>query len=100
MPFLPAAYLDGLTSGHLDWPPTVGAVPVPPPTVFVNGRPVVVTGSTYITHVNSKGIPHPFPTAIGTSNVTAYGMPMCRIGDFLSCGDMLANGSKDVLLGP
>ena len=99
MPFLPVAYWDGLTSGHLDWPPTVGTL-AGTPTVFINGHPVAVTGSQYVTHVNSKGIPHPLPTAIGTSNVTAYGKPVCRVGDLLSCGDMLSNGSPSVLMGP
>lgn len=93
------AFWDGLTSGHFDWPPTVGTL-IGTPTVFLNGRPVAVTGSTYVTHVNSKGIPHPSPTAIGTSNVCAYGMPVCRVGDLLSCGDMIANGSNSVFMGP
>ena len=98
MPLKPIAYLDGLTTGHLDWPPTIGAAGQP--TVLINGRPVAYNTAVYVTHVNSKGVPHPSPTAIGTGTVTVYGQPICRVGDFLSCGDMIINGCPSVLAGP
>jgi uncharacterized Zn-binding protein involved in type VI secretion len=94
----PVAFLPAPTSGHLSWPPTLG-IPAEP-TVFVNNIPVAFTGAVYATHVNYLGIPHPSPTAIGTSTVTVYNRPICRIGDFLTCGDMIVSASNNTFAGP
>lgn len=98
MSFRPVAYLPGATTGHLTWPPTIGATTVG--TVRINGIAVSYNTASYITHVNNLGIPHPNPICIAVGTVLAYGQPIGRVGDFLSCGDTLANGSPNVLAGP
>lgn len=94
----PVAYLTGATTGHLTWPPTVGVTLES--TVLANGIPVSFATAVYVTHINHLGIPHPSPVVVGSEpTVTVYGKPIGRIGDYLSCGDTLANGSNSVFAG-
>ena len=50
----------------------------------------------------SAGHPHCYPAtpAVGcSSDVIINGLPACRIGDSISCGDTMAEGSSDVIIG-
>lgn len=64
-----------------------------PPTVFVNGRGIIVLGDPVTPHGTS---PHSSPVMSQSSaTVSAYGILICRAGDSATCGH-LATGSTDV----
>lgn len=65
-------------------------------TVFANGLPVSVDGST----VNGHGLDFPTVTANGSPTVFINGIPVNRQGDEDECGHGRAEGSPDVFVGP
>ena len=65
-------------------------------TVFANGLPVSVDGST----VNGHGLHFPTSTANGSPTVFINGIPVNRQGDADECGHGRAEGSPDVFVGP
>lgn len=68
------------------------------PTVFVNGRPVVVVGDAVSPH-GPPIPPHIGPVMqTGSSTVFANGKPACRAGDLANCGHT-ATGSQNVFAG-
>ena len=68
------------------------------PTVFVNGRPVVVVGDAVSPH-GPPIPPHIGPVMqTGSSTVSANGIPVCRAGDLANCGHT-ATGSQNVFAG-
>jgi uncharacterized Zn-binding protein involved in type VI secretion len=42
---------------------------------------------------------HAGTSASGSSKVFANGLPVCRIGDAISCGSTMAHGSSKVIIG-
>ena len=70
--------------------------------VFVNGRACATIGSAYEEHQcqNHGGNDHHSSTqAQGSSTVFINGKAAARVGDYISCGDMVAEGSSDVFIG-
>lgn len=93
------AFISSPTIGHGCWPPTM--ISQGSSTVFVNGLPAAAMGNAIIPHTC---VAPPFPThagvvAQGSTSVFIEGSPAARIGDMTSCGDMIAMGSPNVLVG-
>ena len=63
--------------------------------VFVNGRPVHLLSHYWPTHTCGQSS-HDSITVQGSENIFVNGLPLARIGDALSCGDMIAEGSENV----
>jgi uncharacterized Zn-binding protein involved in type VI secretion len=67
--------------------------------VIINGLPAAVVGSLYSPHA-PYGSPHPPHNAatitVGSDTVFVEGIPLARVGDPLSCGHSIADGSPDV----
>jgi len=85
--------LGDLSSGH-------GCFPARPSTsassdVKVNGIGVVRVGDSYATHCCGPSC-HGGSLSGGSPNVTANGLAVGRIGDPISCGDTVAQGSPNV----
>ena len=88
--------LGDLSTGHGCFPPQIalsGSF-----NVFVNGRPVVKTGSSWSPHTCVDAT-HPGTQVLGSLSVLVNGVPMARIGDFISCGSFCATGSTNVFAG-
>lgn len=85
------------TTGHDDWPPTEcieGSS-----NVFANGKPACIQGSHFAEHCDDDDNCHT-PVAVGgSSSIFINGKPAIRIGDKLSCGDTIAEGSPDINIG-
>lgn len=83
------------TAGHC-----FGPVPLldGAPTVFVNGKAVGVIGGKYPPHTCGTST-HQGSLAKGSATAFACGRAICRIGDKLSCGDTVAQGSPNVFVG-
>lgn len=64
------------------------------PDVMANGKGVVVVGSLYDPH--SKPNP-PNSLVTGSPSIMVNGKAVGRTGDLVSCGDLVAAGSPDVL---
>jgi uncharacterized Zn-binding protein involved in type VI secretion len=71
-------------------------------TVFINGRPAAVVGTVDSPH-SPWGPPHPPHDAAtivqGSSTVNIEGKAAARVGDPLSCGHAVGQGSPDVTIG-
>ena len=63
--------------------------------VRVNGKPIVVTG----TSVNGTSVTDNGITAGGSGTVRAGGKPVVRTGDVDTCGHARTGGSADVRIG-
>jgi len=67
--------------------------------VLINGMPAAVVGSVDSSHA-PYGNPHPpheAATVVGGSDtVLVEGFPLARVGDPLSCGHAIGDGSPDV----
>jgi uncharacterized Zn-binding protein involved in type VI secretion len=92
------------STGHACYPPTNAIGPYAPPTVKINGRLVQLKGITmYAPH--SCGAKTPVHAGVmrmvveGAPFVTIGGIAVVRIGDLISCGDVVAVGSKDTFVG-
>jgi uncharacterized Zn-binding protein involved in type VI secretion len=65
-------------------------------TVFVNGRPIAVTGNPVTSHYNN----HLAATTFGSvDSVLVNGRPIVVEGDVDSCGHARINGSDSVFVG-
>lgn len=95
----PAARITSMTTGHGCWPPTMickGA-----DTVIAEGLPVSMLGHPAIPHIC---VVLPFPAhglvvAKGSGTVIVEGIPAARIGDDMSCGDVISSGASKVITG-
>ena len=95
----PSAQITSMTTGHGCWPPTMicqGAE-----TVIAEGLPVSMLSHAAIPHVC---VVVPFPIhgliiAEGSGTVIIEGLSAARIGDGMSCGDMIASGANNVITG-
>jgi uncharacterized Zn-binding protein involved in type VI secretion len=67
--------------------------------VFVNGRGWHRLGDGWASHGCAACQPHGGSAASGSSTVFVNGLPACRIGDAVSCGSTMAEGSSDVFCG-
>jgi uncharacterized Zn-binding protein involved in type VI secretion len=67
--------------------------------VLINGQPAAVVGSVDSSHA-PYGNPHPPHEAAtvvsGSDTVLVENIPLARVGDPLSCGHSIGDGSPDV----
>lgn len=87
---LPIIRSTDLTQGHC-WAPTLPDPQTCSQTVFINGLPVVVVGSSYLPHTPGCTAPpttHPVNTVRGSNTIYIEGRLVTRQGDPLSCGDI------------
>ena len=99
-------YLGALSTGHICYPPT--ALTVASPNVFVNffrgkGGPAGRLGDLFAPHAcpcSNCPPPHAIRAiSMGPKNVYFNFRPPGRIGDQISCGDIVAEGSFNVFAG-
>lgn len=86
-----ASYNGCLTTGHETAPPTT--ITATQSVVFINGVAALVEGDKIVPHAGHEG------SVIGTSNVFINGKRMIHIGDSVTCGDHVAQGSPTVFIG-
>lgn len=67
--------------------------------VFVNGIAVHRQGDSWIPHSCPSSSPHGATLVSGSSSVYVNGKQVGRIGDPISCGSTVAEGSSDVFVG-
>lgn len=91
---MPAANRKGDMSAGADDPPT--AAQSGSPDVIINGKDAMRVGDPYVPH---GGGPHSRSVSSGSSVVIVNGQKAARIGDDLDCGDVIAEGSPDVVIG-
>jgi len=85
-------------TGHGWWPPRANAQGSP--NVYVNGAAAHRQGDAWASHC-CPAIPecHGGSTAAGSGSVYCNGAQLCRIGDPVSCGSSVAQGSSNVFAG-
>ncbi|QZI90516.1 hypothetical protein MYOV003v1_p0192 [Vibrio phage 207E48.1] len=95
----PLSYKGASTTGHGCFPPQTCVQGSPD--VMVNGKPVLRVGDAQTGHTCvKKPYPfHPSKLAAGSATVMINGMPAGRIGDSTGCGDVIAEGSSNVMVG-
>lgn len=83
----------------MSWAPlhVTGQVTMGSPNVFINGRPAIIA-SRSVGHCAEHG-PGAQPVAEGSSRVYINGYPVARVGDRLTCGAVISEGSPDVRIG-
>lgn len=88
--------LGDLCSGHGCWPPRSSITASD--NVFVNGQGAVRLNDQYAVHCCKKEC-HDGVLAMGSSTVFVNGRNLGRIGDPVSCGSVVAQGSSNVFAG-
>lgn len=87
------AVVGSLCTGHNGYPPRKAIQG--DPTITINGKPIHRLGDAWEPHSDGThshdGISI---TAIG--NITANGIPICVVGDSISCGSKIATGADGV----
>lgn len=91
-----AARLGDTSTGHGSFPPM--AADQGSPNVLINGIPAHRQGDHWAGHSNGKSW-HDGVLLGGSSTVLINGRPAGRIGDAISCGDTVATGSGNVIIG-
>jgi len=91
-----AARLGDLCTGHGCWParPNIEASP----DVFIDGIAAHRQGDGWATHVCPPSPPHGGTTSSGSPTVFVNGSPKARVGDPVSCGSSIADGSPTVVV--
>lgn len=89
--------------GDLSTPDPCGAPArgndVASPNVFVNSKKVHRKTDGWIDHACPASAPHDATTTGGSSTVFVNGLAITRVGDSISCGSTIAQGSADVFAG-
>lgn len=67
--------------------------------VFINERGAGRLNDTYASHSCKIHSPHVGHVSNGSTTVFINGRPAARIGDSISCGGSVAEGSPDVFIG-
>jgi len=67
------------------------------PDVFINNKPVITQGCSYGPHTD--GDDTHTGTAAGGGTVFCNGKPVQKVGDMVSCGSIMLEGSADVSIG-
>lgn len=96
---MPSATLASKTTGHACWPSTTICQACS--TVIVQGLPAACVSHAAIPHTC---ITLPFPThglvvASASGSVIIENLPAARVGDSMSCGDLIASGVTTVITG-
>lgn len=91
------------STGHGCFPPTP-MLATPVSKTFVNNKKVGVVSNASFHATHSCGIVvHQQPSArahvSGSNNTFIEGFPAARIGDNISCGDAIAQGSTNTFIG-
>lgn len=95
----PVASIGDSTTGHSCWPTTnicQGAS-----TMVVQGKSPSRVGDAAVPHTCTRD---PYPThslviSKGSSSVIYENMPVARIGDDMSCTDIIASGNNTIIIG-
>ena len=67
--------------------------------VMINGRGAHRLNDSWAIHgACSDHSPHGGSASGGSPDVYVNGRPLCRIGDSISCGDVMMTGSGDVIV--
>ena len=91
--------LGDLSAGHPHCYPTRPNTEASP-NVFVNNKGAHRLGDAWAVHgACPDHTPHGGAASSGSGSVYVNGKPVCRIGDAISCGDTMAQGSGDVFAG-
>tara|TARA_A200000113_G_scaffold213673_1_gene216303 strand:+ start:1487 stop:1786 length:300 start_codon:yes stop_codon:yes gene_type:complete len=89
--------LKDIESGHQCWPPV--AVVTGSTNVFVNSIAAIKVGDKTSVHVCGNNPPHPDTCSKGSVTVKVNRKDAMRIGDLLSGGGVMTQGSHTVLAG-
>lgn len=92
------SFLEVSCTGHGGYPPRANTGPSAT-NVYVNGIKVHIVGDVYPTHCTSPPDCHDGTLASGSSTVFVNGQPAGRIGDNVSCGSIVSQGSPNVFVG-
>lgn len=93
-----ASRLGDLSTGHGCFPPTACTGGTASKT-YINGIPAQIQGSSFLVHFCGRSV-HPTRLASsGSSTVFIEGKPAIRIGDNISCGDTVGQGSPNTIIG-
>lgn len=87
-----------LSAGHACFPPTNCTGGVASKT-FINGIPAQIIGASYTAHRCGKTVHPSRQASSGSGTVYIEGQPAIRIGDSISCGDSVGQGSPNVQFG-
>lgn len=85
-----------LTTGHSTAPPT--NVVSTQSLVFISGKPALVEGDQIIPHAYYDDPPHNGGLVAQTDYVFIEGIKAGQIGDRVSCGDTVSEGSEFVFM--
>lgn len=87
------------TTGHSCFSPRTGASSGST-NVMINNQPAVTVGTMYPLHGGCPNTPmHEGVVTSGSSTVFVNGKALAREGDPISCGDIIATGSQNVIIG-
>lgn len=93
-----AARLGDLSAGHGCFPPTA-CIGSQTTKTYINGILAQAQGSSFLLHVCGRSV-HPVRlSSSGSGTVFIEGKPAIRIGDSISCGDTVSQGSPNVVIG-
>ena len=67
------------------------------PNVMVDNKPVVIKGCTYSTHTDGDDTHD--GVAVGEGTVYCNDQPLQKVGDKVSCGSIMVEGSASVSIG-
>lgn len=85
------------TAGHGSAEPT-SLVSTKQSLVHINGKPALVSGDEIIPHNYEDDPPHRGSINAETTLVFINGVPVAKIGDWISCGDMVSEASDFVFI--
>lgn len=91
----PAVRQGDLTSGHPPFLPT--SIMMGSTDVLINNMGAARVGDPIIPHTDGLTPPHPSTISSGSGSVLVNDKPLARIGDTIACGDMLTQGSGNVI---
>lgn len=93
---LAATRLGDICTGHGCWPPRPNIQASED--VYVNSIGSHRQSDAWATHCCGDSC-HNSISAVGSSSVYVNGLQMCRIGDQVKCGSVIAQGSPNVFVG-
>lgn len=91
------ARLSDMDTGHGSWPPRPNCQASS--TVFADNKGVHRKTDKWPPHCDPKGHCHPANTSTSSNTVFADNLGVARIGDSVSCGGKIAQGSSTVFAG-
>lgn len=66
--------------------------------VFINGKSVLINGDEIIPHNYEDDPPHDGSVIAETTLMYISGVPVSKIGDMITCGDMVSEASDFVFI--